>query len=228
MKVIAFVGKKGVGKSSAANITAEIYKMRGMKVRRLAFATPLKNFLSSVTQTCISDSTTEAFSNNALKDKNCLIGYSDNSINFFKPRELMTDVCAAIKKYDKHAFTYEMNRQIYSREKSDVIIIDDLRFKEELDMLMDLKPTMLHPVIEVEVVFINHVPETKLGAYTRKFKEYFNLDDNPSETGLAHLFDKMQHISIDNDKELGYNEYVSKIKKLIDVDFCPELYYTES
>ena len=217
-QVIAFVGTKGSGKSTAKNMLVQWLKDDHYKVEEVSFATILKNFLTELTLS------TDEFYSAEWKDKHVLIGKGIDCGNLYTPRELMTAVAETCRKFDSDIFVNYVHVQLLKRMKYDedtVFIIDDIRMESELKMVEQLNGV---------AIFLNHEPETLYERFRRKLRlegPALLRNVNPSEYGLKHLYNKNVHFSIDNPKEMGYNNLELKLKQLYKNDFDHYLYHTE-
>lgn len=217
MKVIAFVGQAGEGKTTCQQIVKSMLEQQGHVVTTLSFATILKEFCGAIFSSP-SVNVQASFYETDLKDRECLYSYNegDSHATLFSPREAMTSVAEAVKKLDRSAFANALVRQM--RELSDVpgyIIIDDLRMIEEL--------RAVEQISDSAIIFLNPRKET----LKEKISRYLNFDANPSERGLHYHYSNIRHMAIDNNKKLGYNVLESKLRVLVNSNFCPEEFYSE-
>lgn len=215
-QIIAFVGTKGSGKSTAKNMLVEWLKQDQYVVEEISFATVLKDFLSELTFT------RDAFYDSNLKDRRIMIGTGGS---LYIPRDLMTAVAKACRQFDSDIFVDYLQHKIQKRLENDddvIFIIDDIRMASELKMVEALDGVS---------IFLNHSPETLYEKFRRRLRvEGPSLfrNTNPSEYGLKHLYNKNLHFSIDNPKEMGYNNLELKLKKLYESDFDHVLYHMEN
>lgn len=214
-QVIAFVGTKGSGKSTAKKILVDWLKEDHYKVEEISFAAVLKNFLGELTFTH------ESFNSPELKDRYIMIGHGGS---LYTPRQLMTSVAKACRQFDSDIFVDYVHVNLLERLRHDdetIFVIDDIRMESELKMVEALNGV---------AIFLNHEEETLYERFRRKVRlegPMILRDANPSEYGLKHLYNKNVHFSVDNPKELGYNNLELKLKQLYKSDFDHYLYHTE-
>lgn len=215
-QVIAFVGTKGSGKSTAKNVLVEWLKQDQYVVEEISFAAILKDFLAELTFT------RDAFYDANLKDRRIMIGTGGS---LYIPRDLMTAVAKACRQFDSDIFVDYLQTKIQKRLEIDdntVFIIDDIRMASELKMVESLDGV---------AIFLNHTPETLYEKIRRKIRlegPAIFRNANPSEYGLKHLYNKNLHFSIDNPKQMGYNNLDLKLRELYKSDFDHVLYHTEN
>jgi tRNA uridine 5-carbamoylmethylation protein Kti12 len=126
MKIIALKGKNGSGKSTVAAMLAKKLDEKGISNKVLSFAEPLKKIINYIYDDVID------FENRKEKENN---------------RNLLETTATAIKSsFSFNPFAKEVLNSIYNfdtelamvdilREKQSVVIISDLRFKDELEVL---------------------------------------------------------------------------------------------
>jgi tRNA uridine 5-carbamoylmethylation protein Kti12 len=143
MKIIALKGKNGSGKSTVAAMLAKKLDEKGVSNKVLSFAEPLKKIVNYIYDDVID------FENRKEKENN---------------RNLLETTADAIKSsFSFNPFAKEVLNSIYNfdtelamvdilREKQSVIIISDLRFKDELEVLGNwIEEELEDEVIVVEI-----------------------------------------------------------------------------
>jgi dephospho-CoA kinase len=143
MKIIALKGKNGSGKSTVAVMLAKKLDEKSISNKVLSFAEPLKKIVNYIYDDVID------FENRKEKENN---------------RNLLETTADAIKSsFSFNPFAKEVLNSIYNfdtelamvdilREKQSVVIISDLRFKDELEVLGNwIEEELEDEVIVVEI-----------------------------------------------------------------------------
>lgn len=136
MKIIAFAGPKGSGKSFVAQMAEDILRNNGFRPVKLLFAEPLKDGCS-----LISGIPKKYFYDPNLKEVKPE-GFD------YTARDLMVDVGQYLKsKFGQDFFVksirnriedlYNLSRSMGTEDEV-VFLIDDLRFVSEADMILDM------------------------------------------------------------------------------------------
>ena len=196
-KIVAFVGKKGSGKSTASSILKE-YIGSSANIHHLSFSEPLKSFASELYPTH-----KQYFFEPELKERSFVRGRS--------ARFILTALAKAVRSIDPYAFTNSMAHKLINiktssaDEEETYVLIDDVRFEQEFDMLTRLDATF---------IFMNPEKET----FYEKVKRIISVDVNPSERGLNHRYSKNSHFAIDNVGKTML-ELQREVKKIFLSDF---------
>jgi energy-coupling factor transporter ATP-binding protein EcfA2 len=118
MKFIALIGLNGSGKSTTANKIKQIIEDQGYTVRIESFATPLK----------------------VIASKYC--GYEEKYK--FSQRPLLESLARTMKdEFGEGVFAYALLDRLDTERHCDYVIIDDLRYPEELELIGDFFYTYL-------------------------------------------------------------------------------------
>lgn len=133
-KLIAIAGKKGSGKSTVANILSIKYNYT-----HIAFSDPLKQAAAALFQ----------LTHEQLNDKKEEIdprwGVSPREIMQFLGTDLIRNQCNRLIKTEETVFVANMRIRIEELLKQNGrVVISDLRFPDELKMLIDLGACLIH------------------------------------------------------------------------------------
>ncbi|WQY24171.1 adenylyl-sulfate kinase [Helicobacter pylori] len=122
-KIVLFCGKAGSGKTTLANALYSCLVDKGYSCYQVSFATPLKQKLGDLLQA--------DFVNNAdLKNESVI--FKDKLISC---RSLLQKLGDLVRSVDKDYFGKHVCFEL-KRYKKDIVIIDDLRFYNELSPLV--------------------------------------------------------------------------------------------
>jgi hypothetical protein len=141
-KVIGMCGKKGVGKNFVADLLKAELENSSIKVKQMAFAEPLKEFLI----TCLGLNREWTYGSD--NDKNnptnvrwetmdaCIKAKYPGKTGFMTHREVMqifgTDVMR--DNWDKNIWVNTLNRRIEQTD-AEFVIVTDVRFPNEIEIL---------------------------------------------------------------------------------------------
>lgn len=182
MKIIALKGKNGSGKSTVAAMLAKKLDERGISNKVLSFAEPLKKILNKLENF---DTPLIDFENRQEKDKF---------------RYKLEDLANAVKSsFSFNPFARQVLNNIYDfdtelaivdiwREKQSVVIISDLRFKDELEALGNwVEEETEDEVIVVEI--LNKLTQNNPDEYDEKLliPDKFIIFDSTLEAQLEQL-----------------------------------------
>ncbi len=158
-QIIGIVGKKGVGKSTVAN-----YICNNRNTKEFTFSHNMKSFLSTVYHIPI-----ENFIDNNLKEvKIDKLGTT--------PRRLMQIFGMAMREFQEkyipelrinNPWLHNVKEKIIEDfdQKVDIVIISDIRFPDELDMIKSMGATVIEIIRNVIINdYSNHISETSLGS----------------------------------------------------------------
>ena len=168
IRVIALAGKKGYGKST---IAAELSQMMNCEV--MSFADSLRD----VARIMYPSVPERFYKNRQLKETPTPL------LNGKTPREALIDIGQTAKKYDPLVWSSKVVRKIKRKfiMADSMVIIDDLRFPDELVQLRENFP--LTTVIHLE----RNSPFVAKSIFD-KFKMK-SSQDSPTEVGVRHMFD---------------------------------------
>jgi hypothetical protein len=145
MNVIAFTGKKGVGKNFVADITKSILEKQGNKVEFAAFADPMKRFLIDI----VGLDAVKIYGND--KDKNSPTGYKWEKMPCWLQQKFDISNGDVTIRHALQIFGTELNREIWDSEiwvkamqrriitsAADWLLITDCRYQNEIDSIKTL------------------------------------------------------------------------------------------
>lgn len=168
--IIAFAGKAGSGKDTAARLLVAKYKYK-----RVAFADSLKNFCKSIWQV-----TDDELNDRFLKD------HKLQRYPFKSPRSLMKETADSLKKIMPDLFLQHWMKAAVPYEK---IVVPDLRFIDELDLLAGFDAQFLRVIRPNMPSYDSHSSETELDNI-----DLPSIDNNGSiddfEKAIQSLIDK--------------------------------------
>lgn len=212
MKIIGIAGIKHSGKSEVAAKIIEMYK-DDYYIVKLHFALPIKKilayFVKEVTD-CSEEQSLEYFNDPKLKEKEILeIGAT--------PRLLMTTFGTDfIRQLNSNLWINATNNSIKKLKeiektlnKEVIIIIDDIRFENELNFIRQINAKVIFIAREYSTIYPSFFDKLKIQYKVWRKKIHI------SEKGLYHLKDK-NDIIILNDSNL-YALW-EKIKYLCDFE----------
>jgi dephospho-CoA kinase len=183
MVIIALKGKNGSGKSTVAAMLAKKLDEKGISNKVLSFAEPLKKIVNYIYDDVID------FENRKEKEsnRNLLETTADAIKSSFSFNPFAKEILNSIYKFDT-----ELARVDIWREKQSVIIISDLRFKDELEVLGNcIEEELEDELIVVEIdnpLTQNNPSEYDLGLIKADFILNF---DGSIETQINDLLTKI-------------------------------------
>jgi len=128
-RVIALAAYARCGKNYVASKLKEVYEQQGLVVEEIAFADSLKTITAGIVDEDVT--ILDTMKNN---DEKICIHYEQVLV-----RDMLTRVAAGIKKVDESFFARETLTRV-NNSTADIIIITDLRFLIEEDMLKTSYP----------------------------------------------------------------------------------------
>lgn len=211
MKVIGICGVKKSGKSEVAKEIEKMYV--GTKVVRLPFASIIKqimaNFVSSVTNIQYNDAL-ELFNNPDKKEliikeigtspRVLMTSFGTDFARKLNPNIWVNAINNTINKLNQLTYTHIANNDI-------VIIIDDVRFENELSFLRS---------INADIIFVARNFETIRPSPLVKMIMYFKIlfgKMHISEKGLYHLISYTDIVIVNKGTLLELNEKVNVLCK---------------
>lgn len=216
MKVIGICGVKKSGKSEVAKEIEKMYV--GTKVVRLPFASIIKqimaNFVSSVTNIQYNDAL-ELFNNPDKKEliikeigtspRVLMTSFGTDFARKLNPNIWVNAINNTINKLNQLTYTHIANNGtiVHSANNDIVIIIDDVRFENELSFLRS---------INADIVFVARNFETLRPSPLVKMIMYFKIlfgKMHISEKGLYHLISYTDIVIVNKGTLLELNEKVN-------------------
>ena len=122
-KIIAFCGRAGSGKSTLANTLYKELINKDLSCYKVSFATILKQMLGDLLKA-------DFVNNDELKNESVIFKY-----NIISCRSLLQNLGDLIRSVDRDYFVKHVCFELKHYKKG-IVIIDDLRFHNELDHLL--------------------------------------------------------------------------------------------
>ena len=181
MKIILISGKARSGKDYLSQLLKERLEKDGLKVFKTAFADKLKEYL------CI---LMKYFENDNLK--NSEVPFTKNGLTM---RNLLqkfgTDIFTS--KIDKLFWIKETAKEIIEKNP-DVVIISDLRFKDEIQInkFVCASQIAVRIISEDSIQSSSHISENDLNDYT--FDYYFKNDYSRTTETIEKLYNLLKDL----------------------------------
>lgn len=170
MIVIGFVGRAGAGKNTAASILKSRLEEDGFSCVEVAFADTLKGQLACM----FNNGDVRPFHDRSLKETMKI--YRDHT-----PRQLMQMYGMAMRKtFGDNVWVDVLKNKLSGMGHVDCVIVTDVRFVEEADMILSLPNSILY-FIHRATQQINHASEDVVDRVLEKYKnEMIHLHNNHS------------------------------------------------
>lgn len=167
-KVIVFCGNFGCGKSTLANLLCDSLTQNGVSCYKISFATILKQMLGDLLKA--------DFVNNAeLKNESVI--FKDKLISC---RSLLQNLGDIVRSVDKDYFVKQVCYSLRHYKKG-VVIIDDLRFRNELVPLVSFAKRLY--IVAIDSPYDNN---TSIAELKHASENYNDLKDFIKRFQLKH------------------------------------------
>jgi energy-coupling factor transporter ATP-binding protein EcfA2 len=185
-KVIAFSGRKGSGKDTAALAMCNVLQGK-FSVRTVAFADLIKH------KVCESFDLAGIKEYDAFKRSNITIEIGNEEVRTISARHVVREIGMLMRSYDEQQFVHYVQRRIAS-EPDAVWLVTDLRFENEHRALRAMGATMVD-VCRDGFESDGHITEFNIG-------DMFHMDHRINNNGTMEQFiDACQELAVRIAKE---------------------------